>query len=175
MMAIGLILVALLAITWAAALFLGWPLSVSLIVSACLVVSCAALLGLRHWRARRRAAEFDAQLRWRGSAHDPGDPASDRAIDELQQRIRELASALRRSQRAFRWNDSPLYALPWYLVLGPSGAGKTTALQTSGASLRQLGEGSASSTGSSTTSGCEPWFSDRGVLFDTPGRFVAGA
>ncbi len=175
MMAIGLILLALLAITWTAALLLGWPLSVPLMVSACLVVSCAALLGLRHWRARRRAAEFDSQLRRRDSAQDPDDPASDRAIDELQQQIRKLTSALRRSQRAFPWNDSPLYALPWYLVLGPPGAGKTTALQTSGLSLRQLGEGSARSAGSYSTSGCEPWFSDRGVLFDTPGRLVAGA
>lgn len=175
MIAIGLVLLALLSGTWMAALLLAWPLSVPLGVSAFLSVSCTALLAVRHWWARRRAVELDAQLRRRGTAQGPDVAATDRAIDELQLRIRDLTHALRRSQRASRWNDSPLYALPWYLVLGPSGAGKTTALQTSGSNLRHLGEAGGRPTGNHGVSSCQPWFSDRGVLLDTPGRFVAGA
>ena len=136
---------------------------------------------MRRALERTALASSPANYRCRGTAapaactQSRDDAASVRAIDELQQRIRDLSSALRHSQRAFRWSDSPLYALPWYLVLGPSGAGKTTALQTSGASLRPVGDSAAGSARGHGTSGCEPWFGDRGVLIDTSGRYAAGA
>jgi type VI secretion system protein ImpL len=175
MMALIFLVLALVASTWAAALLLGWSLAVPLIVSACLLLACAAFLGARHWLALRRAARVDTQLERARAAQLREGPVSARALEDLQERLRELTRALRRSQRASRWSDSPLYALPWYLVLGPSGAGKTTALETSGSNLRPVGEVASSSTDSYAAPGCQPWLSDRGVLLDTPGRFIGAA
>jgi type VI secretion system protein ImpL len=175
MMAIAFLTLALVAMTWAAGLLLGWPLAVPLIVSACLLLACAVLLGARLWLAHRRAANVDDQLRRARSTRDRDSVGSGREISELQERFRELTGTLRRGQRAMRWSDSPLYALPWYLVLGPPGAGKTAAVQTSGSNLRAVGEVTSRSADPHAAAGCQPWVSDRGVLLDTPGRYVGAA
>ena len=160
---------ALLAVVWSAALLLGWPLAIPLGVSVLLVAGVGLTSALRLARSRRRRAALEAQLRHQGSATDHAGSAQAQALLEVQTRVRELASALRRSQDASSWSDSALYALPWYLLLGPAGAGKSTVLQTSGLALRATGERAAPS--SLATTGCEPWLCDRGVLIDTPGRY----
>ena len=46
---------------------------------------------------------------------------------ELQGRWKEAISALRKSH--LKKYGNPLYVLPWYMVIGESGSGKTTAIQ----------------------------------------------
>ena len=47
-------------------------------------------------------------------------------LKELQDRWKEAIEALQASH--LRKHGNPLYVLPWYMVIGESGSGKTTAI-----------------------------------------------
>ncbi|MEO8183866.1 MAG: type VI secretion protein IcmF/TssM N-terminal domain-containing protein, partial [Deltaproteobacteria bacterium] len=163
----------LLAALWTAALLLGWLIAIPIAVSLLVLAATGLALGLRHLRSRQRAAEFEAELRQqRPSAQRASTPNGEAAL-ELQSRIRELSGALRRRQRASAFGDAALYAVPWVLVLGPPGAGKSAALATCGLTLRAAGRRAAESRSNRPSNDCEAWLTDHGVLIDTPGRYVA--
>lgn len=65
-----------------------------------------------------------------------------------------------------------LYDLPWYVIIGPPGSGKTTALLNSGIKfpLAEKGEGAVAGVGG--TRYCDWWFSEEAVLIDTAGRYT---
>ncbi len=62
-----------------------------------------------------------------------------------------------------------LYQLPWYVIIGPPGAGKTTLIQKSG--LRLITDEAAQGVGG--TRNCDWWFTDDAVLIDTAGRYTS--
>lgn len=66
-----------------------------------------------------------------------------------------------------------LYDLPWYVIIGPPGAGKTTALVNSGLKF-PLARGAtpAAIAGSGGTRYCDWWFAEDAVLIDTAGRYT---
>ena len=69
--------------------------------------------------------------------------------------------------------QSFLYELPWYIIIGPPGAGKTTALVNSGLKFPLAGqEGAASIAGVGGTRYCDFWFTEDAVLIDTAGRYT---
>ena len=61
-----------------------------------------------------------------------------------------------------------LYAKPWYVVIGPPGAGKTTALLGSGLRF----PASNALQGAGGTRNLDFWFADEAVIVDTAGRFT---
>jgi type VI secretion system protein ImpL len=66
-----------------------------------------------------------------------------------------------------------LYQLPWYLIIGAPGSGKTTALQNAGLQFPLAAtHGSKAVRGVGGTRLCDWWFTDRAVLIDTAGRFT---
>jgi type VI secretion system protein ImpL len=166
-----LVMLGLFAGVWGAALLLGWPLALPLGISIVLSVVVGVAGALRLLGSRRRTAQLEAQLRRQGPSADQVGGAHADALLEQQTRLRELVAAVRRSQGASRWSSSALYAVPWYLLLGPPGAGKSTVLQTSGLTLRAAG--GRAPPAPQATKGCEPWLCDQGVLIDTPGRYAA--
>jgi type VI secretion system protein ImpL len=66
-----------------------------------------------------------------------------------------------------------LYELPWYLMIGGEGAGKTSAILNSGLQF-PLPEQMGATAGRELagTSNCEWWFANEAVLIDTAGRYV---
>jgi type VI secretion system protein ImpL len=66
-----------------------------------------------------------------------------------------------------------LYDLPWYVIIGPPGAGKTTALVNSGLKF-PLARGAtpAAVAGVGGTRYCDWWFTEEAVLIDTAGRYT---
>lgn len=84
-----------------------------------------------------------------------------------------VVSGLRRLVEGKRY----LYELPWYMIIGTPGAGKTSALLNSGLSFpvaEQMGTASAQMTLSknSGTTNCVWWFTNEAVLIDTAGRYT---
>ena len=66
-----------------------------------------------------------------------------------------------------------LYDLPWYLLIGPPGSGKTTALINSGLKFPLLrGATPAAIAGVGGTRYCDWWFTEEAVLIDTAGRYT---
>jgi type VI secretion system protein ImpL len=66
-----------------------------------------------------------------------------------------------------------VYQLPWYLIIGSPGSGKTTALVNSGLNFplaEKFGKGSIRGVGG--TRNCDWWFTDEAVLLDTAGRYT---
>ncbi len=66
-----------------------------------------------------------------------------------------------------------LYEQPWYAIIGPPGAGKTTALLNSGLEFPlagALGPGAVAGVGG--TRQCDWWFTQEAVLIDTAGRYT---
>ncbi|MGE5683248.1 MAG: type VI secretion system membrane subunit TssM [Bacillota bacterium] len=64
---------------------------------------------------------------------------------------------------------SALYALPWYMIIGPSAAGKTTVIQNSGLEFPFSKDGFR---GVGGTRNCDWFFSTRAIFLDTAGRYV---
>ena len=66
-----------------------------------------------------------------------------------------------------------LYEQPWYVIIGPPGAGKTTALLNAGLEFplaEQIGRGALAGVGGTRL--CEWWFTEDAVLIDTAGRYT---
>lgn len=135
-----------------------------------------------YWRARSLNQRFlgmladarDAKARSR-SNRDDGE------IDGLRKRFDEALSTLKKA----RFEEKPnsilrllarkqyVYQLPWYVIIGAPGSGKTTVLANSGLEFplaSSLGRGSIKGVGG--TRDCDWWFTDQAVLLDTAGRYT---
>ncbi|MDK4741186.1 type VI secretion system membrane subunit TssM [Rhizobium sp. CNPSo 3464] len=99
------------------------------------------------------------------------DAASQQAeVGEIHSRLKEALSLLRRvTKKRFGY----VYELPWYVIFGAPGSGKTTALTNSGLKF-PLGDalGSNSVQGAGGTRNCNWWFADEAILIDTAGRYT---
>ena len=84
--------------------------------------------------------------------------------------MEEALATLRRTGKS---SARALYDLPWYLIIGPPGAGKTTALINSGLKFPLAGDRAAKAIqGVGGTRYCDWWFTDAAVLIDTAGRYT---
>ncbi len=101
----------------------------------------------------------------------PADEEADHDIAAMNERAAQ-ALALMKTARVGK-TKAFIYELPWYLIIGPPGAGKTTALQHAGLDFpvaQTLGDGPVRGIGGTRT--IEWWFTDRAVLIDTAGRYT---
>ena len=89
---------------------------------------------------------------------------------QLRKRFEEAINALKKSRRKGGGN---LYQLPWYVIIGPPGSGKTTVLVNSGLDFplaQQFGKDALRGVGG--TRNCDWWFTDKAILIDTAGRYT---
>jgi type VI secretion system protein ImpL len=99
-----------------------------------------------------------------------------RDIDEetrvIQERFAEALRSLKDSNQG-KGGKRYIYDIPWYIIIGPPGSGKTTALLNAGLTFPledKLGTDSIGGVGG--TRHCDWWFTDEAVLVDTAGRFT---
>jgi type VI secretion system protein ImpL len=135
-----------------------------------LPVAILLLLGALGWIAwvvisRRRAVSALADAIATEEAQ-PGDGAM------LGAAMRDALATLRRTRG--KDGGDYLYDLPWYVIIGPPGAGKTTALVNSGLKfpLARGGQSPAAVAGTGGTRYCDWWFAEEAVLIDTAGRYT---
>jgi type VI secretion system protein ImpL len=94
---------------------------------------------------------------------------SNEEISALQTKLTALQKLLKNSDRGRRL----LSEQPWYTVIGPPGAGKTTALLNAGLRFAPGAEGDVGFLqGVGGTRSCEWWFTEQAVLIDTAGRYT---
>ncbi|MBM7063374.1 type VI secretion system membrane subunit TssM [Pseudomonas sp. UL073] len=92
---------------------------------------------------------------------------------ELRRRFGHALRTLRRSRLYRDRSAHQRSQLPWYLLLGPSGAGKTSLLSCAGLKLPLNDRGSRAPTDASELECAEWYFADHAVLLDTPGRYLS--
>jgi type VI secretion system protein ImpL len=113
-------------------------------------------------KRRREAAALEAGL-------------ADAAVEEGDGEVlgERMADALLTLKKSSSSSANYLYELPWYILIGPPGSGKTTALVNSGLKF-PLAKGGAPSAvaGVGGTRYCDWWFTDDAVLIDTAGRYT---
>jgi len=125
-------------------------------------------------RARLRNAKMVEQLTRDQAAHaDPAQTATADELAALDERFQDALRLLKGAEGRHRLGGRWVYQLPWYLIIGPPGCGKTTALVNSGLRFPladQLGQGPVQGVGG--TRNCDWWFTDDAVLLDTAGRYT---
>ncbi len=96
--------------------------------------------------------------------------ASAAEVEELGKRLKDALHTLKKAKLG---GGKRLYQLPWYMFIGPPGAGKTTALANCGLRF-PLAEtqGPEALAGVGGTRNCDWWFTDEAVLIDTAGRYT---
>mgnify|MGYP003572952472 CR=1 FL=1 len=135
------------------------------------------------WGLYRLASYLSARRRNRQMLDQSGAPpepppdaatvASAEELQTLHARFDEALSVLRKADVRRRLGGQYLYQLPWYIIIGPPGCGKTTALVNSDLHFplaERFGQDAIRGVGG--TRNCDWWFSDQAVLLDTAGRYT---
>ena len=124
---------------------------------------------LKRYLIRGRERKFVQRVIDQDTAAIERGPVSQRhELLELQEHWH--ASVKRLQQSHLRKMGNPLYALPWFLIMGESKTGKTSAVKNARQST-PMSEISRSS-GLSGTRNCDWWFFDKAILLDTAGRYT---
>ncbi len=123
--------------------------------------------------ARLRNRRMVDQLAAAAPIPDATEVATAEELDALRTRFDEALGVLKATGARQRLGGRYLYQLPWYLIIGPPGCGKTTALVNSGLQFplaERFGQDAIRGVGG--TRNCDWWFTDQAVLLDTAGRYT---
>lgn len=137
-----------------------------LITSACIFVFFAIIMGIIFFLRRRREKKMTEEI---AEAVDTSDDIATTEIAELRGKLKKAMASLRKS----KGGRKHLNDLPWYVMIGPPGAGKTTAIVNSGLQFPLADElGKTAIGGVGGTRNCDWWFTNNAVLIDTAGRYT---
>jgi type VI secretion system protein ImpL len=173
--AIGLVLIAL--IVWFAGPYFAFadvrPLQSAvarLTLILVLVIVYAVVLQVRQLRRARASEQLVAGATKEEADATEAARAAGAEAAQLRRRFEGAVDTLKRSRRK---GLASLYELPWYIVIGPPGSGKTTVLVNSGLSFPLAQKfGKEALRGVGGTRNCDWWFTDEAVLLDTAGRYT---
>jgi len=145
------------------------------------IIILAVLWGLNNLRIqmmnKKQNDDFVEDLEENQSAM-AGSASNEQSAEEMHQinqRFNEALSTLKKLKfkNKGRSSSRALYELPWYIIIGPPGSGKTTALVNSSLDFplaEQFGKGALQGVGG--TRNCDWWFTNDAVLIDTAGRYT---
>lgn len=145
-------------------------------VAIALVVALFVLHAL--WRTLR-GSRHNRQLMDGLAAADAAAPGGSE-VAVIGKRFAEAVKVLRsrrvgaaRSPWSFLTPRPFVYELPWYILIGAPGAGKTTTIVNSGLEFPLATDlGPRAVRGSGGTRNCDWWFTSQAVLIDTAGRYT---
>lgn len=125
----------------------------------------SVLIAVYGWKLYKR---HKAQKELEKAVAENQEPDSD--ADVLSEKMNDALQTLKKSSST---RGSYLYDLPWYIIIGPPGSGKTTALLNSGLRFPlATGGDPAAISGVGGTRYCDWWFAEEAVLIDTAGRYT---
>ena len=158
------------ALAWAAAIVFH---GVSALFWAAIIVSVVVVVGLAAWAilkavaAKRAAGAIEAGL---GDLSGKSNirPDQQAEITAMQVEFQKAIAGLKSSRLGHKGSDA-LGVLPWYIIIGPPGAGKTTALRSSGLQFPYAKGGKVKGVGG--TRNCDWWLTNEAIILDTAGRW----
>nr|WP_274612862.1 type VI secretion system membrane subunit TssM [Bradyrhizobium brasilense] len=150
---------------------------VSMIVRAatigCLSLTVAVIILVRYWLARRVNQRVIKSLMEAEGLVTTSKNRGQEEVDLIRRRFEDALKVLRDTVFAGKGGPSYLFELPWYIIIGPSGAGKTTILRNSGLEFpltERLGVDPVAGVGG--TRNCDWWFTEEAVFIDTASRYT---
>ena len=157
---------------WAVVIFFKLPLWIAIAVTLVVALGWGALFGWRRLKARAAAREIEQSLKKQADAHaETIRPDQQAEIEAMQAEFQKAVGALKSSKLA-RGGQNALAVLPWYMIIGPPGAGKSTALRASGLKFPYLSSRGGGVKGVGGTRNCEWWLTNEAVILDTAGRYT---
>ncbi len=94
----------------------------------------------------------------------------------IKEKMNRAVGILKKSRIARgRRGAEALYVLPWYMIIGPSASGKSTAIRNSGLHFPPVdpdSEDPGKVKGLGGTRNCDWWFTNEGIILDTAGRYT---
>jgi type VI secretion system protein ImpL len=154
---------------FAPALVASAPLWLMLLLAALPLLIWATVMVVLVRRKQRRDAALVAGATQVDERAARADAAAAAAVEEERAVAGRLAAALAAMKAVNGGKGGYLYERPWYVLIGPPGSGKTTAIRNSGLNF-PLAEGRVSGVGG--TRNCDWWISEQAVLIDTAGRYT---
>jgi type VI secretion system protein ImpL len=165
----------LVTLAWGLVLAFSHPLWWAVAATGFILVVLLCIVGWQQWRAQRASKAIEEALRKQAAQQlAQGRPDLQQEIEAMQQEFSRGVAALKQTNVAGRTGAKALYALPWYVIIGPPGAGKTTALRNCGLEFPYVsgrGRGGALQ-GIGGTRNCDWWMSNHAILLDTAGRYT---
>ena len=154
---------------WTGALLADWPLWIPILSTVVIIVADLGSWLARRFLAIQRSRRIEQQLYAQAEQQRSAAGAEERtAIDEMRQHFQENFQALRQSSGG----AGALAELPWYLVIGLPGSGKTTLIRESGLTFPSTNQPSRAVRGIGGTRDCDWWLTDQAVFLDTAGRYA---
>ena len=151
-----------------------FPTWVAIAITVVVVVALVGLVLYRRIRAARAARALEKAIAQQAQEQVTTAKPEERAeVQALQKQMLDGIEAMKRSRLGD--GSNALYALPWYAIVGPPGAGKTTALRHSGLNFPYLDSDGAGVKGVGGTRNCDWWFTNEAILLDTAGRYTTEA
>jgi len=132
------------------------------------VLVIAVVLGgfliLAAWRRKKKSAQMGGQIQQHNSAvRGISDPGQRARLDDLRKKFEQGVNE-------YRSRGKDLYTLPWYMIVGEPGSGKTEAIRHSNVGFPPGMQDEFQGVGG--TINMNWWFTNYAVLLDTAGRLM---
>ncbi|HYH98480.1 type VI secretion system membrane subunit TssM [Hyalangium sp.] len=162
------------AILWAVVLVFQLPIWIAIVATTLIIVGLIALVAVRHIKAAKAAGDIEKALSAQADAHAANArPDLQEEVQQMQAEFAKAIAALKTSKLARgRGGKEALSVLPWYMIIGPPGSGKSTALRNSGIKFPYLSSRGGGVKGVGGTRNCEWWLTNEAVILDTAGRYT---
>ncbi|MFL5348288.1 MAG: type VI secretion system membrane subunit TssM [Hyalangium sp.] len=159
---------------WAVVLVFQLPLWIAVAFTTLLVLGLIALIAIRQIKAAKAAGDIEKALSAQADAHAANArPDLQEEVQQMQAEFTKAIAALKSSKLARgRGGKEALSVLPWYMIIGPPGSGKSTALRNSGIKFPYLSSRGGGVKGVGGTRNCEWWLTNEAVILDTAGRYT---
>ena len=169
-MAIAALLLVILVFVLAPILGLSFLVEIAIIIFIILIVTI--LIMYKKMKDAQKANQIEDSI---GNSADDQmqnlSPEKKAEIEQFKKQLEAAITSLKNSKIANgKSGKAALYALPWYMIIGPSAAGKTTAIQNSGLEFPFGKEGFR---GVGGTRNCDWFFSTKAIFLDTAGRYIS--
>ena len=141
----------------------GLWIGLAIILTAVLIFGSYLLF--RHLQARRKSRNFEGAVAAQsaGSSRSVSDPNRRAALDKLRQKFQS-------GLQEFKSRGKDIYKLPWYVIIGEPGSGKTEAIRHSGIEFPPGLQNELQGAGG--TINMDWWFTNRSVIIDTAGAMI---
>ena len=159
---------------WAVVVVFQFPYWIAIAVTTLVILSLVAVIAVRQVKAAKAAGDIEKALAAQASAEAANArPDLQEEVQAMQAEFTKAIAALKTSKLARgRGGKEALSVLPWYMIIGPPGSGKSTALRNSGIKFPYLSSRGGGVKGVGGTRNCEWWLTNEAVILDTAGRYT---